>query len=85
MSHLLRLPLEDIASLALLIALQRGQESQVIAPRHTLEMAKAREGDSSKREEGLPLHQVRHPLMMMKIQMHLPSLPQNYVQSASEK
>ena len=75
----LRLPLEDVASLTLLIALQRGQESQVIALRRTLEMAKAREEDISKREEGLHLHQVCHPLMMMKNQMHLPSLLQKCI------
>ena len=50
MSRLLRLLLEDVTSLALLISLQRGQESQVIAPRRTLEMAKAREEYISKRK-----------------------------------
>ena len=76
MSHLLRFPLEDVASLALLIALQRGQEIQVIAPRCTLGMEKAREEGISKKEEGLPLNQVCHLLMILKSLMHLVSLPQ---------
>ena len=86
MSRLLRLPLEDVASLALLITLQRGQGSQVIAPRHTQGMAKAREEDMSKREESLPLPlKARHLLMILKSQMHLPSLLQKCIQSASKK
>ena len=85
MSHLLRLLLEDVASLPLLIALQRGQESQVIAPRCTQEMAKPREEGISKREEGLPLHPVRHLLIILKSWMHLLSLPQKCIQRSSIK
>ena len=83
MSHLLRKPQEDDASLALLIALQKGQGSQAIAPRCTQEMAKAREEGISKRE-GLPLHQIYH-LMILKSWMHLLSLLQKCIQSTSKK
>ena len=72
MSHLLREPQEDVASLILTITLQRGKESQVIAPRHTQGMEKGREEDISIREGDLPLlAQTCHLLMIPRSQMHL--------------
>ena len=85
MSRLLRLPLEDVTSLTLLFALERGQENQVIAPIHTQEMEKSKEQDISQREQGLPLiHQVHHLLKVFKSSMHPQSPPQRFLQGTNK-